>query len=192
LRQSFALVGFGAAIGLGFGDNVQAETEVAGVRFEDSLRLGDRDLRLNGAGVRSVAFVKLYAAALYVPVRSTSAAELLAQTGPRRLAMRMLMDLGAERLVTALSDGLERNHDAARLAALRPRIERLQATMRSIGEVRRGDLVTIDLQDTITRIAVNGRPLPETIAGEDFYAAILRVFLGERPADSDLKRGLLG
>jgi hypothetical protein len=30
-----------------------------------------------------------------------------------------------------------------------------------------------------------------SIAGEDFYNAVLRVWLGPQPADADLKKGIL-
>jgi hypothetical protein len=42
-----------------------------------------------------------------------------------------------------------------------------------------------------TRITVNGAA-KGTIAGEDFNRALLRIWLGDNPADSDLKKGLLG
>ena len=46
--------------------------------------------------------------------------------------------------------------------------------------------------DSGTVIAVNGTPRGKPIPGEDFYQAVLRIFLGERPVDASVKRGLLG
>ena len=80
----------------------------------------------------------------------------------------------------------------AQAAALRPQIEQLVGTMKQIGATRKGDTVDIDLVDGATRIALNGETRGQPIPGEDFYAALLRVFLGPRPADADLKKGLLG
>lgn len=166
--------------------------EVEGVRFDDTLRLDGRELQLNGLGARSVLLFKPYVAGLYVPERSRSAAELLAQGGPRRLSLRLLTDLSAERFVKAFGEGLRDNHDEAQLAALRERIERLDATMRAIGGAKKGDRIDIDFADGATRVLLNGQPRGEPIAGEDFYRAILRIFLGERPADRSLKNALLG
>jgi hypothetical protein len=39
---------------------------------------------------------------------------------------------------------------------------------------------------------VNGQARGTAIPGEDFYTAVLRVWLGEKPADSGLKKGLVG
>src|SRR5882672_8064195 len=48
--------------------------EVAGVKFEPTVQLDGATLLLNGAGVRTRAIFKVYAAGLYVPQKSTDAA----------------------------------------------------------------------------------------------------------------------
>ena len=40
---------------------------VAGVKFDDSVRVNGQTLVLNGAGVRKKLFIKVYAGALYLP-----------------------------------------------------------------------------------------------------------------------------
>jgi hypothetical protein len=39
---------------------------------------------------------------------------------------------------------------------------------------------------------VDGKPAGRSIAGEDFYRALLRIWLGSKPAQEDLKNALLG
>ena len=65
--------------------------EHSGVQFDDSVRLAGTELQLNGLGLRSLFILKAYVAGLYVPARSSHAGDLLAQTGPRRLALKMLV-----------------------------------------------------------------------------------------------------
>jgi hypothetical protein len=36
--------------------------------------------------------------------------------------------------------------------------------------------------------AARGKPIP----GEDLYRALLRIWLGDKPVDGDLKKGMLG
>jgi hypothetical protein len=43
-----------------------------------------------------------------------------------------------------------------------------------------------------TRLSINGKQLGKDIAGEDFYRALLRIWLGSKPAQDDLKELLLG
>ncbi|MDP1535229.1 MAG: chalcone isomerase family protein, partial [Rubrivivax sp.] len=72
-------------------------------------------------------------------------------------------------------------------------IEALNATLKAVGEAKKGDLIHIEfVPDTGTRITVNGQPRGAAIAGEDFYTAVLRIWLGDKPADGGLKKGLLG
>ena len=166
--------------------------ELAGMKFDDATRVADSELKLNGLGVRTVFIIKAYVAALYVPSKSTNAAELLAQKGPRRLQMKLLMDMSADRMLKAFNDGLRSNHDEQQLAGMKMQIDQLAATIAQIGNAKKGDLVDIDLVGGDTRISLNGLPKGQPIAGEDFYSSILRVFLGSKPADADLKKGLLG
>jgi hypothetical protein len=42
------------------------------------------------------------------------------------------------------------------------------------------------------QLSLNGKPRGAPIPGEDLYAALLRIFVGERPADPEMKIGLLG
>ncbi len=166
--------------------------EVAGARLDDAIVLAGRELQLNGAGLRTIFIVKSYVAGLYVARKSRDAAELISQSGPRRLAMRMLTDKSATRLGKVLNEGLRNNHSDAELTAMQERIAALNAALDEIGNARKGDLLTFDVADGRIRIEVNGVPKGQPIDGEDFYSALLRVFLGENPADPDLKKSLLG
>ena len=166
--------------------------EIAGVKFDDSASLGGKSLVLNGVGLRSILFFKAYVAGLYVPEKSKSPATLLAHKGPRRIALKMLMELSAERMTKAFIEGIEKNHSEAQLAAMKQQIEQLTATMAAIGTAKSGDTVDLDFVDGATRIALNGQVKGQPIAGEDFYTAVMRIYVGDNPADRSLKEGLLG
>ena len=43
-----------------------------------------------------------------------------------------------------------------------------------------------------TQVTVDGKATGAPIAGEDFYRALLRVWLGDNPVQADLKKALLG
>jgi hypothetical protein len=147
---------------------------------------------LNGVGLRKIVFFKAYVAGLYVPEKAKVPAALLMQKGPRRISLKMLMELSAERMTKAFIEGIEKNHSEAQLAALKPQIDQLTATMAAIGTAKGGDTVDLDFVDGATRISLNGQAKGQAIAGEDFYAAVMRIYIGEHPADRDLKEGLLG
>jgi Chalcone isomerase-like len=166
---------------------------VEGVRFEPTVDVGGQPLVLNGAGLRKKLFFKVYAAGLYVPEKSGDPKVLLAQTGPRRVLIAMLRNVDADTFAEALLEGLKANHTEQQLAALRPQIDQLVATFKAIGEAKKGDSIQLDwVPETGTRIVVNGEPRGDAIAGATFFSALLRVWLGDEPADAALKRAMLG
>lgn len=169
--------------------------EVAGVKLDDKLRLapGGPELVLNGAGIRTRVIFKVYVAGLYLPEKKGTTGEVLALAGPKRVAMTMLRDLGAQQLSEALAEGIRNNSSAAEQEALKARIEELLAIMNALGEAKKGDAILLDfLPDSGTRVVVNGQPRGKPIAGDDFYRALLRIWLGDKPVDGDLKKGMLG
>jgi hypothetical protein len=166
---------------------------VEGVRFEPTATVGGAALVLNGARLRTRAFFKVYAAGLYVPQKSGDAAALLAQDGPRRVSIGMLRDVDATTFASSLIEGLKSNNSEQQLAAIAPQVEQLQTTLKGIGEAKKGDSIQLDwIPESGTRIVVNGQPRGEAIAGPAFFTALLRIWLGDKPADSSLKTALLG
>ncbi len=168
-------------------------TEVAGVRFEEQARIGDAVLALNGAGVRSKFMFKVYALGLYLPSRTGDASQAISSAGPKRVRIVTLRDVGSEMFIEGLTKGIEKNHNVSDLAALKSRIAQLAATLKGIGELAKGSIVTLDLlPGGMTRLSANGAPLGKDIPGEDFYQALLRIWLGNNPAQDSLKEEILG
>lgn len=167
--------------------------EVEGQKFEPTVEIGGQTLNLNGVGLRRRAIFKVYVAGLYVPQKSSSATALIGDRGPRRVALRMLRDVEADSFIDSFKDGLKNNLSESQLTALQPQVESLTATLKSIGEAKKGDAVNFDYTpDAGTRISVNGQPRGQPIPGADFFSAMLRIWLGEKPADESLKKGMLG
>ncbi len=167
--------------------------EVAGIKLDDGIRIGSQNLVLNGAGLRVKVFFKVYAAGLYLSEKAGSTAAVLALAGPKRVSMTMMRDLTAQDLIDALGEGMRNNHPAADFEKLKPRVERLNAIMAAIGAAKSGNVITLDyVPESGTRVSLNGEPKGEAIAGDDFYRALLRIWLGDNPVDSSLKKALLG
>ena len=182
-----------AALILAAATGLTQAVEVEGVKFDPAIQVGGQPLQLNGAGLRTRVMFKVYAAGLYVPQKSNSAATLLAQKGPRRVAIGMLRDVDADTFVGALNDGLKANLTAEQLAGFKSQISALNANFKAVGEAKKGDRIDFEFTpEAGTRIVVNGQPRGAAIPGEGFFEAVLRVWLGDKPVDSDLKRGMLG
>lgn len=165
--------------------------EVAGIQIADSVPVGNSNLQLNGAGLRSKLFIKVYVGALYVDKRQGNAAALLDISGPRQLRLRMLRDVDADSLQAALDEGLADNLSPDELAGLKPQIAQLSGIMRGIGKAREGDTIAIDFLPDTLKVALNGAPRGE-VAGAALPPALLKVWLGHKPVDASLKKALLG
>jgi hypothetical protein len=167
--------------------------EVEGVKLDANAQVGGAALQLNGAGVRTRLFFKVYVAGLYVPQKASNAAALLAQKGPRRVAITMLRNVDADTFSGALVDGLKANLSDAQFAGFRTQIDTLIANFKAAGEAKKGDLIHLEFApEAGTRVVVNGKPQGSAIAGEDFFTALLRIWIGDKPADADLKKGMVG
>ena len=181
-----------AAVALNVGAQAQP-VELEGQKFEPTVQVGGQTLTLNGVGLRKRAIFKVYLNGLYVPQKSTDAATLINEKGARRASLRMLRDVDADSFVSAFTDGLKNNLSEAQLAALKSQVDAFTATMKSVGEVKKGDVINFDYApEGGTRITVNGQPRGNPIPGHDFYAAVMRIWLGDKPVDEGLKKGMLG
>jgi chalcone isomerase-like protein len=167
-----------------------AALDVEGVKLADRTTVGGRELVLNGAGVRKRAIFKVYVGSLYVPAKATSLEQVLAGQ-PRRIQLNLLRDLSADQLVGALMDGLKQNLAPAELAAISTQTGELAAIMKSFGEAKEGSVVTLDFVDDATKIGLDGTARG-SIDGAAFNDALTRIWIGEHPAQADLKKAMLG
>lgn len=170
-----------------------ATVERDGVRYEDVARVGTDRVVLNGVGVRSVAWFKGYVAGLYLPRKASSAEQVYGLDGAKRIAVRMLVDVDSGVLAKTFSDGIRKNYDATAIAALQERMDAFDAEVRALGGVKKGDAIDLDYRPSDgTSLRVNGKSRGDAIAGDDFYVALLKMFIGERAVDKTLRAALLG
>jgi hypothetical protein len=167
--------------------------ELEGQRFEETAQVATKDLQLNGVGLRTVFVIKAYAAGLYLPEKARNAAVVLGMGGTKRLQIKPLREVDADTFIKALSEGIRKNHSEAQIIKLNSRLDQLSETLRMLGKAQKGDTINFDFApESGTQISINGATKGKPIPGEDFYQAVLRIFIGDQPVDRDLKRGLLG
>ncbi len=188
------LAGVTVAALAAFGTTAGAQpAEIEGVKLEPTVQVGGTALQLNGAGLRKRAIFNVYVAGLYVPQKANSAQALLAQKGPRRMVISMLRNVDADSFSSALNDGLRANLTEAQVAGFKSQIDALNANLKAVGEAKKGDVINFEFTpEAGTRVLVNGQPRGGAIPGEDFFAAVLRIWLGDKPVDAALKKGLVG
>ena len=170
-----------------------APIEVAGVKFENPIELAGSKLPLNGAGVRYKAVFQVYAAGLYLTSKASTADEALAATGPKRISITMLRTIDAAELGKLFTRGVEDNSPRNEMSKLVPGLLRMSQVFSDQKTLAKGDSFYIDwIPGTGTIITVKGKPQGEPFKEQEFFNALLRIWLGPNPADWKLKEALLG
>jgi hypothetical protein len=167
-----------------------AGREVAGVLVPESVVSESEALVLNGAGIRKKFFIKVYVGALYLPAKRSTIKGIMADPGAKRIVMSFLYkEVTAQKLIDGWNEGFASNNSAKEMKALQDRINTFNGLFTT---VHKGDEIRLDyLPGKGTQVRIND-VLKGSVPGEDFSQALLKIWLGTKPADENLKNGMLG
>lgn len=167
--------------------------DIGGVHLADAIKLGNADLKLNGAGIRTKIIFKVYAAGLYLTEKKSTVQEVLEAKGPRRVELIMLRDVSSADFTEGFLHGLSANADNSEKAQLAGPTVKFSNLFNDTHSLKKGDVVTVDwLPGSGTLVQLNGKSLSEPLPDAAFYNALLKIWLGDNPADARLKPLLLG
>ena len=168
--------------------------EVNGVTVAEHVQIGSNgpNLVLNGAGVRTRLIFKVYVAALYLPAKMNNGEEILRDDQPRRLLLHLLRDLTSKELTTSMIDALNETLTSAERSPLESRTRQFDAILETLHGVKRGTQIAIDYVPQFGTIVLVDGNEKGRIPGADFNQALLRVWIGARPRDVELRTALLG
>ncbi|SFI00388.1 Chalcone isomerase-like [Collimonas sp. OK307] len=167
--------------------------EIEGVKFDDIAHVAGKELALNGAAIRYKLIFKVYGVALYVENNKTTAEELLAGSGPRRIQIVMLRDVQMEQFSESFMSGMRKNSSKEERTKAIGQLQAFGEDFAQINEVKKGDILTLDyVPGTGTVMQVNGKQIGAPLSGLIFNNMILKLWLGDSPPDTRLKQALLG
>lgn len=168
-------------------------TEVNGVKFDNEINPHGTRLLLNGAGTRYKFVVKVYAAGLYAPMRLATPESVWDNRTPRALKIVMLRDIDANELGKLFTRGMQDNTSREEFGKAIPGTLKLAELFSARKKLLVGDYFVIDYQPGIgTVIVINGKPEIEAIKEPEFFSALMKIWMGNSPADRQLKDALLG
>lgn len=185
---------FLAALSLGAALSAPASAvELGGVKLDETVQLASQQLKLNGAGVRYKFVFKVYAIGLYLPEKKNQLDAVLALPGPRRLEIVMLRDVSSEDLGKSFMEGLNRSSEPADRTRLLSQTMQFGSMFAMVPSLHTGDILTVDwLPGEGTLCKLNGKQLGERVPDLAFYNALLKIWIGAHPADTQLRAHLLG
>ena len=164
--------------------------DISGVSLPEQIELAGQQLPLNGAGIRTKFIFDIYVGALYLPQKTKDVKQAISMAGPKRIQMHFLYDeVEKEKLTSGWTEGFENNLSDKAFAALESRLADFNKLFVT---VKNGDQILLDyVPATGTQVIIN-KQNKGTVAGADFNTALLKVWLGDDPADDDLKEAMLG
>ncbi len=172
---------------------VQAQSaDVFGVHYAPSLEVEGQTLTLNGTGVAYRALAKLYTVGLYLPAKAHQTAGVMSQNGPKQLRFVLLRSMRVDELGKLITRGIEHNCSRPEFFSLIPAIRKMGEQFSHMRRLNAQDVFTIAyVPQQGTVFLINDAPVGAAIADPQFFPAILKVWLGEQPATTDLKNALL-
>lgn len=161
---------------------------LAGVTLPDSQQVSGKNLVLNGLGLRTKVFVKVYVAGLYLEQKSSDPNAIMKSDTPKRIVMRFLYHPSKGQMADAFNEGFADNAPDA-LKSMKADIDKLNG---ALDDLKSGDeMVFTYVPGTGTTMSINGKD-KVTIAGQPFEEALLSIWLGPKPPTADVKKGMLG
>ena len=164
--------------------------EVADIDIPDSILAGSDVLVLNGAGIRTKLFIKAYIGGLYLRQKSGDAVAII--NADETMSVKLLIIskmITGKKMEQATREGFN-NSTNGNTEPYKDRIDSFVSTFKDnikIGDVY--DIIYIPAEGTNV---YKNKELKCTVQGLDFKKVLFGIWLGVKPADKDLKAGMLG
>lgn len=166
---------------------------IADVRIPNSVDTPEGALSLNGAGLRRKFLVKIYVAAFYSAKPATSFETATAPAMARRLQLHFLRSVSGKEVSDVLVRAISATSTPSEVGRASVGIAKLGEMVNAYKALKAGDTLSIDwVPGQGTRLSINGHGDGAYVTEPEFNLALLRIFLGDKPIDTDLKAALLG
>lgn len=165
-----------------------AARTVYDVELPEQVTIAGEKLKLNGYGLRKKLFFKVYLGSLYTNDKATSTSQVLALPGHKMIRMNFIYHkVKRDKITDAFATGFAKN--SPQLSG-DPSIEKFLQLFKN--DFVAGDQVDLVLSENGTVFVThNGRGLG-SITSQPLSKAVLLIYLGPKPADENMKAGMLG
>ena len=177
-------------LGLAAGAALAAPTAT---KFDPAMEVQGTKLQLNGAGTRYKAIFKVYDMALYTTKKVSSPAELLALQGPKRLQFTALRELPGTDLGRLFLKGMGDNSPKEQVQRHALASARLIEVFSGRSKMLPGESFAMEfVPGKGTTFYILGKPQGAPVGDDEFFQMVMKIWVGESPADSQLRDSLLG
>jgi hypothetical protein len=172
---------------------VSATQATPSTKFEPTLQVQGTKLVLNGAGTRYKAIFRVYDMGLYTTEKVTTPEKLLALPGPKRLQFTALRELPGTDLGLLFIKSMSENTPKEIVQKHSISTSRLIEIFSGRSKLMPGDSFAMDyLPGKGTQFYIVGKAQGDPVGDAEFFSMVLKIWVGNSPADSLLKDALLG
>ncbi len=166
--------------------------EVKGVDIPEKVAACDCTLVLNGTATRTVWGFGVYVVGLYLTEPNQSGKSIMRHDrDEKRLHITMLRGVTGKRFASTIEKNIDSNFSAKEKKRFSSEFDAFLDCFGSGSALRKSSVVNIDfLPGRGTQVSLDGNDF-EMIPGDDFYHALLRLWIG-KPLQTSVKHGLLG
>jgi len=165
--------------------------EVHGIHLPEKIACEKSKLQLNGHAVRSKWGFNVYVVALYLLKENRDSAKIMLNRDPKRIHITMLHGVSEKRFVSTIMKNIDVNFSLDEKVKYAKGLTSFMACFHGGTSLKKHSVINIDyLPGKGMKVAVDGT-IHKIIPGDDFYHAIMRLWIGDPPQHS-LKTGLVG
>lgn len=167
-----------------------AQKTIGDVKVDAKLAIEGENLTLNGAGTREKFFMDMYVGSLYVTKKATDGNVISSANEAMAIKLNIVSGLiSSEKMISAINEGFE-NATGKKTAPLKTKIDKFKSFFKD--KISKKDIFIILYTPTDGVSVYKNGTKKGTIDGLDFKKALFGIWLGAKPADDDLKKGMLG
>jgi hypothetical protein len=165
----------------------------AATEFEKTANVAGEALVINGTGTRYKAIFKVYDMAMYLPSVTKSSEAVLALPGAKKLSFVAQRKVSGTDLGLAFMRGLKDNNTPELMRKHVTETTRLIDIFSGKPYVEDGHTFAMDfVPGRGTQFFIQGEAQGAPVGDAEFFQMVLRIWLGNSPADWKLKTALLG
>lgn len=161
---------------------------VDSITFDDKLTVGQKELVLNGVGIRKATFlkIKVYYGALYLSQKAKDAKEFLGNNEPKQITMHFVRDVSANDLKKTYKEAFE----GANKETYKSMLPTFEAFNANFTDIKKGERMVFTFLPDGVVLNLAGKTFAK--AGDAAFShAILNMWF-INPLDEGLTKGLLG
>jgi N-methylhydantoinase B/oxoprolinase/acetone carboxylase alpha subunit len=166
-----------------------SQVTIEGVTLPATFNNNNKELLLNGGGLREKFFLDLYVGGLYLTNKTSDANKIIAANESMSIKIQIVSTLiDSKKMIDAVEEGMGKSTKGNK-EKFRKEIEQFKGAFKD--EIKIGDVYDIVYHPESGTSVYKNNIKNTAIEGYEFKKALFGIWLCDEPADKNLKKGML-